>query len=211
MGTTVRPHLKPRKSPSQGRARETVEAILEATARILVKHGYAGTNTNLIAELAGISVGSLYQYFPNKESLIAALNVRHAERIHSRIAARLIELEGKSLREAIPALVREVVAVHLENPELERMLETELSYLDAPLGDDEADRNIIEMSRRFLESHKREIRRRDLGLANIVILKMLESLVHALLFQYPGRASNQQRERAVSEAVLGYLTYRDTR
>jgi AcrR family transcriptional regulator len=201
--------LKPRKSPSQDRARETVEAILEATARILVKHGYAGTNTNLIAERAGISVGSLYQYFPNKESLIAALNVRHAERIHERIEQQMRALGKKPLRESIAAVVHEVVAVHLENPELERMLETELRYFDAPLGEDDEHKTILEMSRRFLDAHKREIRRRDLDLATLVVMKMIESLVHALLFHYPGPATAAQREQAVCDAVLGYLTYRD--
>ena len=51
----------------------TVEAILDATARVLVREGYARTSTNRVAAVAGVSIGSLYQYFPNKESLVAAL------------------------------------------------------------------------------------------------------------------------------------------
>ena len=58
-----------RKLPQQERSRVTVEAILEATARILVEEGYDRANTNRIAERVGISIGSLYQYFLNKESL----------------------------------------------------------------------------------------------------------------------------------------------
>src|SRR5258707_15013262 len=62
----------PRKSASQERSRFTVDALLEATARILVKEGYDRASTNRIAEVAGVSIGSLYQYFPSKEALVAA-------------------------------------------------------------------------------------------------------------------------------------------
>jgi len=71
--------LSPRKAPRQSRSQATVTAILDATARILLERGYAAASTNAVAELAGVSVGSLYQYFPNKEALIAALQARHGE------------------------------------------------------------------------------------------------------------------------------------
>jgi AcrR family transcriptional regulator len=73
--------LSPRKRPSQSRSAATVKAILDATARILVERGYAATSTNAVAERAGVSVGSLYQYFPNKDALIAALHTRHIEQM----------------------------------------------------------------------------------------------------------------------------------
>ena len=63
----------PRKRPTQERSREMVETILEATARVLVKDGFERTTTNRVAEAAGVSVGSLYQYFPSKEALVATL------------------------------------------------------------------------------------------------------------------------------------------
>lgn len=63
------------------------EAILEATARVLAERGYAGTNTNRVAERAGVSVGSVYQYFPHKDSLVAALHERHGARMYAAIAA----------------------------------------------------------------------------------------------------------------------------
>src|SRR5260370_3189 len=69
----------PRKLASQERSRSTVDALLEATARILVKEGYDQASTNRIAEVAGVSIGSLYQYFPSKEALIAAVIDRHTQ------------------------------------------------------------------------------------------------------------------------------------
>ena len=73
-----KPATRPRKRPSQSRSRATVQAIIEATAHILREHGYAGASTNRIAKLAGVSVGSLYQYFPGKDALVLAVADHHA-------------------------------------------------------------------------------------------------------------------------------------
>src|SRR5262250_1602249 len=77
MSARLRTNL--RKSASQQRSRATVDALLEATARILIKEGYDRASTNRIAHVAGVSIGSLYQYFPSKEALVAALIDRHVE------------------------------------------------------------------------------------------------------------------------------------
>jgi len=68
-----RPRTNPRKIASQERSRATVDALVEATARILIKEGYDRASTNKIAAVAGVSIGSLYQYFPSKEALVAAV------------------------------------------------------------------------------------------------------------------------------------------
>src|SRR5262249_60315502 len=69
----------PRKSASQERSRLTVDAILEATTRVLIKEGYDRASTNKIAAVAGVSIGSLYQYFPSKEALVAAVIDPHTQ------------------------------------------------------------------------------------------------------------------------------------
>ena len=73
----ARKPLSPRKRPSQGRSRFTVRQIVEAAARVFEEQGYVGTTTNHIAERAGVSIGSLYQYFPNKEAILAVLLEQH--------------------------------------------------------------------------------------------------------------------------------------
>ncbi len=70
--------VEQRKRPLQGRSRSTVEVILEAAAQVLERDGYAAATTDLIAERAGVSIGSLYQYFPNKDAILLALTQRHA-------------------------------------------------------------------------------------------------------------------------------------
>src|SRR5271154_4777544 len=69
--------LTPRKLPRQQRSEATVESILEAAAQVFERHGYAAGTTNRIAERAGVSIGTLYQYFPNKDAILIALARRH--------------------------------------------------------------------------------------------------------------------------------------
>ena len=75
----------PRKRPRQARSKATVDTILDATTRVLVKQGFDGLSTNAVAAAAGVSIGSLYQYFPNKEALVLALIERHMEEMNSSI------------------------------------------------------------------------------------------------------------------------------
>ncbi|MBC7542164.1 MAG: TetR/AcrR family transcriptional regulator [Candidatus Sericytochromatia bacterium] len=69
--------LVPRKRPVQQRSKETVEAILEAAGRVFASHGFAAGTSNRIAARAGVSIGSFYQYFPNKDAIVVALMERH--------------------------------------------------------------------------------------------------------------------------------------
>jgi AcrR family transcriptional regulator len=105
--------LKARKAPRQARSLATVEVILAAAARVLSRESLAGFNTNRIAEVAGVSVGSLYQYFPNKDAILVALGRRHVETV----AAGLTDLLGgvepdADLRAVVDVVVRFLVDQH---------------------------------------------------------------------------------------------------
>ena len=89
-----KPLTKPRKHASQERSRATVDALIEATARILVREGFDSASTNRIAEQAGVSVGSLYQYFPGKEALVAAVIERHKQDLMRVARGVLAEARG---------------------------------------------------------------------------------------------------------------------
>ena len=91
---------RPRKVPRQERSRSTVEALLEATARVLIREGYEGATTIRIAGESGYGVGSLYDYFPNKDALVAALIERHAEEMVGLVGSVVI------FETLTPALVR---------------------------------------------------------------------------------------------------------
>ncbi|KAG1318304.1 hypothetical protein G6F63_015279 [Rhizopus arrhizus] len=102
---------QPRKSPRQLRSQHTVDTILQATARVLAANGYAGTNTNLIAETAGVSVGSLVQCFPHKNALIAALHQRHDNEMLDVIDNVLNSNPAATLEERVAAIVQAIRGV----------------------------------------------------------------------------------------------------
>ncbi len=109
-----------RKAPRQARSRATVEAILQAGARILSEAGWAGFTTNRVAELAGVSIGSLYQYFPDKLALVDAIRQRHLD--DSMAVMRGLRPDGVSPAAFATRLVQAVVAAHSVHPGLHRVL-----------------------------------------------------------------------------------------
>lgn len=95
---------KPRKSPSQRRSADTVETIMEAAVRILRRDGYAGLTTRRVAEVAGVSVGSLYQYFPNRQAIVADLVRRRVVAFVAAVEATDVS-GAPSLRAALVAMI----------------------------------------------------------------------------------------------------------
>jgi AcrR family transcriptional regulator len=116
--------LNPRRSPRQDRSRETVEAILEAAAHVFEQHGYAAGTTNRIADRAGVSIGSLYQYFPNKDAIVVELMRRHiaeAEEVAWPALEHLVETTPP-LHDGLTAIVMGMIGLHQQSPRLHRVL-----------------------------------------------------------------------------------------
>jgi AcrR family transcriptional regulator len=109
--TPAKKNVRPRKQPAQSRSRQTVEWLLEATARIFRAEGLDAT-TNRIAAAAGVSVGTLYEYFPNKDALLFALAERHVAEAETGIDAALADKEEGDLRSWLGRLQSAMVASH---------------------------------------------------------------------------------------------------
>lgn len=112
----------PRKLPRQERAKATVEAIISAAAQVLVEQGYEGATTARVADRAGVSVGSLYQYFPNKEALVADLITRHADEIVDIMRRALEDPSHRTLDDGLRAMVEACAAAHRLDPALHKIL-----------------------------------------------------------------------------------------
>jgi AcrR family transcriptional regulator len=121
-GSSRESRLRPRKKPVQGRSRVTVDAILEAAARLFVRDGYPNTTTNRIAELAGVSVGSLYEYFPNKASILLALLERQVEYMLKLMRERLAAVRGAPLDTMVRTIARTAIEAHYKELDLNRIL-----------------------------------------------------------------------------------------
>nr|WP_174507108.1 TetR/AcrR family transcriptional regulator [Acinetobacter sp. Marseille-Q1620] len=194
---------KPRKLPIQGRAKTTVEAILQSTAHILVQKGYEGLTTNLVAEIAGVSIGSLYQYFPNKEALIAALHSRHSLHIHALLKEMIRFDQAYSLSEHIEQVVDAVILAHAYEPELHGILEKEFSFFDEI--DNEDKQGIEHIIYKLIEQHKNEIKSKNKDLDCWIVLKMLESLVHSAVIDPPEKLTQPELRNAIIHAICAYL------
>ncbi|MCA9675872.1 MAG: TetR/AcrR family transcriptional regulator [Kofleriaceae bacterium] len=198
-----------RKQPSQQRSRDTVEAILTAAARVLVQHGYDGASTNRIAEVAGVSVGSLYQYFPAKEAIVTALIDRHSAAMWAAFVAETEEVGARPLAEAVPRVIDALWAAHGVEPRLHRVLHEQVPRIGRKDHMREINRRATEVVRGFLDGHAAEIRVRDLDAAAFVVVEAVEALIHASL--HVAAAARDPLRHEACALVLRYLGVADAR
>lgn len=147
-------HLKARKAPKQARSAATVEAILAAAARVLARESLAGFNTNRVAEVAGVSVGSLYQYFPNKAALVAALIEREQARLAEGLEAAVASVAQVPLVEGLSRLAHLAIGQQFHDPVYAAALDHEEKRL--PIGSALAlsEGRLLRAILRFLEDHR---------------------------------------------------------
>ena len=198
----------PRKSASQRRSRATVNSLLEATARILVREGFDKASTNRIAEVAGVSVGSLYQYFPSKEALVAALIDRHNQEVMQAVQGELAEAVNLPLEQAVRKLVAVAVKAHRIDPKLHLVLAEQIPRVGRLENVETFNRQNYALFAAYLERRRDEIRAVDLGLAAFVCVTSIEALTHTAVLHHK-IVSDEAMEGLVEETtrlVVGYLT-----
>ena len=195
-----------RKTPRQARSKVMVETILDATARVLVEQGFSATTTNRVAERAGISVGSLYQYFPGREALVAAVARRYSQAMKASLESLLVQTQTEDLETALRRLLQGITEVHAIDPELSRILATELPRLgDMEWRKDIASRAIA-IAEALLTSHQHELRDGlDLESAAFVVAKASEAVMVSVAQNTDNRDS-AAIETALLEMLLSYLT-----
>lgn len=193
-----------RRRPKQRRAQQTVEAILDAVVRILKREGAKAVNTNRIAEVAGVSIGSLYQYFPDKSAIFAALHQRHVEEIDRMVETTLVQNASASLDQLMRAMIEAMIDAHRQDPELYDALFAEVPQRADGSKDfatrlHGAFRLAIVARTPALRSHE------DLDKTVFVVTHMVESLAHGVVLRRPlGLSLAAAKEEAV-RAVLAYL------
>lgn len=112
------------------RARATLDAIFEATIQVLLSEGPQRLTTTRVAERAGVSVGTMYQYFPHKQALIYALNERYLEVLAARVEDTCLARHGASIEQMVEALVATYWQAKTERPELTRVLYQTVAEMD---------------------------------------------------------------------------------
>lgn len=197
----------PRKTPRQGRSRETVDTLLEATARVLIQDGYEGTSTNKIAQKAGVSIGSLYQYFPNKESLIAALIDRHYDEMVDICKTAISRFSGAPLSDMVKETVQAMVSMHAVNPKLHKVLKEQVPRIGKLRKLNELHKETTRLIRAELVKRRHEISVRDPEFAAFLMVETVDALLHsALVLKRDGWNVDMVVEE-ISALILSYLNW----
>jgi AcrR family transcriptional regulator len=179
-----------------------VEAILEAAAQVLESKGLEGASTNAIAQRAGVSVGSLYQYFRDKEALLLALHERHVVALETRMAAAFTETEGLPLDRAVRLLLRNLVAAYQTRPVLQQILVSEAPRVGGVRATRAAESAIRAQVQAFLESRPKVAHLRP-DRASFMIVQAVEALAHAAARE--GELGDRVFLDELVRMVLGYL------
>jgi AcrR family transcriptional regulator len=191
-----------RKTPQQARATVTRDAILQAAEQILEREGLASFNTNRVADIAGVSIGTLYQYYPNKTALVSALIHADHERVLSNLQTAIRQSRGKPLRNTIRKIIAVAVAHQFERPHLAAALDD----VEATLQDDDALRLMRMMFGSHVRSALEPYRSEFAGDLDVIagdLLCIVQALIDTAALR--GETRIRQLQARVERAVIGYL------
>lgn len=200
--------LDPRKTPVQDRSRVTIECILTAAAQVFEEVGYAAGTTNRIAERAGVSVGTIYQYFPNKDALAVLLLERHIQQ-GTRMFAELLHrarAPRRDLRRTLRMFVEGMLELHTAGPRLQHLLLEEVPRpprLEAELLRAEA--AAVQAIAKLLRSHA-NLPPRRLEPAAYMTVHAVEDLTNGFVAHPPSGVSRRQFATELVAMLEAYLT-----
>ena len=190
-----------RKSPSQERSRRTVERILDAATRIFHEQGYAGATTNDVADEAGVSVGSLYQYFPNKDALLVALTRRHIESTTAGLAHLLSRMNANV---GFDTILRRVVDFLVEQHDLDDLhllvMHQAPRTIEISVELEHAKSQLVDLAEQLLVSRINDPQHRTL-VARMVVAT-IDAGVHDVILRQPrGKARKAATDITISTAL----------
>lgn len=195
--------FRARKQPKQQRSAETRQRILDAAARVFAEFGYRGGTTNRIAEAANISIGSLYQYFPNKDAILAALTDAHIDAGAALLTARAAGVPP-ALEDQLRLFTRATIDNHRDDPHLHQVLFAEAPRSPALLARlRDAEETAVVAAYALLARHP-EVRVPDLKFAARMTVATIESLTHRLI-ACAQPADAQQLEDSIVAMLAAYL------
>jgi AcrR family transcriptional regulator len=196
--------LKPRKQPVQARSEATVSALFEASIQVLLAVGYRKFTTTRVAERAGVSVGSLYQYFPNRQALITAVIKRYLDGLTATIEHHCRELHGSTLDELVRGLVGAVIAAKWQHIEISRALHEPLADIG---GTQLVNASAVKTAGSIAEVLRScsDASFRDADRLSLLIVISCSSLLQAAITDQTGAIGREALRTHMCAMVLGYL------
>ena len=202
-----KPLTDARKQASQKRSRATVDALIEATAHILVKEGFDKASTTRIAEEAGVSIGSLYQYFPSKEALVGAVMDRHQQELLQVVRGVLPQVAALPMQQALRKLVSVGIEAHRVDPKLHRVLAEQIPRTGRLRNIEGFNRENYALFRTWLEGRREEIRAVDLDVAAFVCVTSIEAVTHRAVLHHSETFAQDAIEVLIDEATRLVVRY----
>ena len=194
-----------RKGPKQQRSKVTVSAILDATVRVLEQEGSDAATTSRIAEVAGVSVGTLYQYFANRDAILDALQDREFDRASEMMSRILARGAYGTDREVARAVIEGLLDLHSAAPALHRLLVVEGLRVTPTERVQAFDMRIIAVIRSFLTLANVRIRRPNLDAAAFVVYQAVRASMLACLLERPPGLDAATLVDEITDLVLRYL------
>ncbi|WP_293905933.1 TetR/AcrR family transcriptional regulator [Phenylobacterium sp.] len=186
-----------RKRPSQQRSARTMDVVLEAAAQVLEAGGLGAFNTNAVAARAGVSIGSIYQYFPGKDAVMAALIRLEAARFEAELARALEAAADLPLAQAVERLVALAVASQTARPNLARILDLEERRLGLEAEVTIRSQTTIGQLTQFLARHDVPDPQVAAGDLQNLVRGMVDGALHA---------DPHDLTRRIARAAMGYLS-----
>lgn len=195
-----------RKKPKQQRAITTAEAVIQAAEQVIISEGFQNATTNRIAEVAGVSIGSLYQYFPNKEAIVAALIEETVSKAAINVRNRLRQMMDEPLESALRKIMSFLLEMYKENNfVLFRILE-QVPELKQHTNSIAVEKYTHSTNIAFLEQHAEELKVTDLRTAQLLIERATISNIELFIAQNPTDISEDEFVEEITKMAYNYLT-----
>lgn len=198
------PAVNARKSPKQERAKETIQCLIEATAQFLLRHDYDSLSTNKIAEVAGVSIGTLYQYFPSKEALVVALVRKQFESDFERIRVLLEETDTHSFAEGVEKIVGACLEIFSQQTQLRLVIFEQSRKLALTKSKETLQQRIRNLLLDNFEKKSCGQYKRPSELSMYVVTSAVVGSLIAAASEHPEYLTSSKFEAELVKLILGY-------
>lgn len=205
MKPPVNSRFLPRKQPQQARSKALVTAILDAAAQVLIRDGYADTTTNMIAAQAGVSIGSLYEYYPAKEAIFAQLAGRLTQQMYDIMLAHIADMSQLSPKQAIERVVEARVLGILVNPTLYVSLKNKVPRQITAEHTDELLESFQAICIAFLVSNAEQVRSKSAHLVSDVAMRTMYAVIEDLAEFDPDKLRDDDYLHELKHLMCRYI------
>lgn len=194
--------LEPRKAPQQSRSRATVASIKQATLELAAKRGFADLTTAMIAERAGVSKGSLYQYFPNRDAILLALFEDATSRLTLAMRGLFDSIVGLPPPVAMPKIMRRHLTLVRENELVLLRLGTEVPQLKIVSRPISYETMIASATRTYIQIHTPRLRPTEIERRSFFVHEIVQSCINRYVSEKPSHFSDRAFIRQLSALVI---------